>query len=406
MKKQAFPWGQIASDQRRWLARALRDETVGGALLLAAAVAALLLANSPFRDSFFELKDFKFGPAALNLNLSLATWAADGLLAVFFFTAGIELKHEFVHGSLKERSRALVPIFAAIGGMVVPAAIFMSLNFGQESAVGWGVPIATDIAFALAILAVVGRHLPIELRAFLLTLAVVDDLGAVLVIAVFYSTKFAIGPLLVAGLLLLIFALLQKRRVRGWYVYLPLALSIWYFVHESGVHATIAGIAMGLLMNMQRGSTEKDSIGDSVLHLIHPYSSGFAVPVFAFFAAGVNVQDFDLAGMLASPLAMGILLGLVVGKPIGVFVGAFLAAKFSRAKLSTGISWWDIAAVGSLAGVGFTVSLLISELAFKNSPDATDIAILAVLGASIISAGIASALIRSRRRIYMKARVD
>lgn len=406
MKKLAFPWGQTASDQRRWLARALRDETVGGGLLLVAALAAIVLANSPLKDSFFELRDFKIGPAAMHLNLSLATWAADGLLAVFFFTAGIELKHEFVHGSLKERSQALVPIFAAIGGMVIPAAIFMSLNFGQEFAVGWGVPIATDIAFALAILAVVGRHLPIELRAFLLTLAVVDDLGAVLVIAVFYSTKFAIGPLLVAGLLLLIFALLQKRRVRGWYVYLPLALSIWYFVHESGVHATIAGIAMGLLMNMQRGSTEKDSIGDSVLHSIHPYSSGFAVPVFAFFAAGVNIQDFDIAGMLASPLAMGILLGLVVGKPIGVFVGAFLAAKLSRAKLSTGISWWDIAAIGSLAGVGFTVSLLISELAFKGSPEAADIATLAVLGASIISAGIASALIWSRRRIYMKARVD
>jgi NhaA family Na+:H+ antiporter len=290
--------------------------------------------------------------------------------------------------------------------MILPAVIFVAININQPTAVGWGIPMATDIAFALAILAVVGRQLPIELRAFLLTLAVVDDLGAIIVIAIFYSSKFVLMPLLIAAALLAIFGLLQKNNVKGWYIYVPLALSIWYFVHDSGVHATVAGIAMGLLMNMHTKVGQQRSAGDHALHIIHPYSAVIAVPIFAFFASGVNLDSFNLQKVLESPLALGIILGLVVGKPIGVFAGAYLTARFTRAELSKGISWWDIAAIGSLAGVGFTVSLLISELAFKNAVEQSDVAVIAVLLASLTSAVIASVLLTIRKRSYAGKIID
>lgn len=410
MKPKLKPNGKllrrITGAERNWLSETLRNETFGGALLLVAALAALVLANSPLQDWYFDLRETKLGPESLHLNLSLGTWAADALLAVFFFAAGIELKHELVHGSLKERSQAMVPVAAALGGMILPATIFLAINSGQATAVGWGIPVATDIAFALAILAVVGRQLPIELRAFLLTLAVVDDLGAIIVIAVFYSAKFALLPLVIAFGLLTLFAVLQKKNVTGWYFYIPLALLIWYFTHESGVHATVAGIAMGLLMNMNKAADKKESAGDRVLHIVHPYSAGIAVPIFAFFASGVSLANFDLARVFQSPLSLGIIFGLVIGKPVGVFFGAYLTARFTKAELSKGINWWDIAAIGSLAGVGFTVSLLISELAFKHSGEQAQLGVIAVLVASLISAVIASVLLTIRRRSYAGKLLD
>lgn len=406
MNKRLKLWVKIAGEQRGWLSETLRNETVGGALLLVAALAALVIANGPLQDWFFELRNTKVGPDALHLNLSFGTWAADALLAVFFFTAGIELKHELVHGSLKNKSQAMVPVAAALGGMILPAVIFVAININQPTAVGWGIPMATDIAFALAILAVVGRQLPIELRAFLLTLAVVDDLGAIIVIAIFYSSKFVILPLLVAAALLAVFGVLQKKNVKGWYFYVPLALSIWYFVHESGVHATVAGIAMGLLMNMHTKAGQRRSAGDHALHIIHPYSALIAVPIFAFFASGVSLENFDLQNVLQSPLALGVIFGLVLGKPIGVFAGAYLTARFTKAELSKDISWWDIAAIGSLAGVGFTVSLLISELAFKHSGEQAQTAVIAVLLASLTSGVIASVLLTIRRRSYAGKKID
>ena len=406
MKKRVKLWMKIAGAQRGWLSETLRNETVGGALLLAAALTALVIANSPLQGWFFDLRNTKVGPEFLHLDLAIGTWAADALLAVFFFAAGIELKHELVHGSLKDKSRAMVPVAAALGGMILPAAIFIFINLGQPSAVGWGIPMATDIAFALAILAVVGRQLPIELRAFLLTLAVVDDLGAIIVIAVFYSSKFVLLPLLAAAALLTIFALMQRKGVKGWYLYIPLALSIWYFVHESGVHATVAGIAMGLLMNMSKRPEEKESAGDRALHIIHPYSAAIAVPIFAFFASGVSLENFNIEKTIQSPLALGIIAGLVLGKPIGVFAGAYLTARFTKAELSKGISWWDIAAIGSLAGVGFTVSLLISELAFKHSGEQAKLGVISVLLASLISGVIASVLLTIRRKSYVGKKID
>ena len=402
MKKTIRLWVKVAGEQRLWLAETLRNETVGGALLLLAAITALFLANSPLDTWFFELRNTKVGPESLHLNLSLGTWAADALLAVFFFAAGIELKHELVHGSLRNKAQAMVPVAAALGGMILPAFIFFAINFGQPTVMGWGIPMATDIAFALAILAVVGRRLPIELRAFLLTLAVVDDLGAIIVIAIFYSSKFALLPLFVAASLLVVFGLLQRRSVIGWYFYIPLAVLIWFFVHESGVHATVAGIAMGLLMNMNKPEGQTSSAGDKALHLVHPYSAAIAVPIFAFFASGVTLKDLNLQIMITSPLALGVIVGLVFGKPLGVFLGAYLTARYTKAELSKGIVWWDIAAIGSLAGVGFTVSLLISELAFKHSGEQTEIGVVAVLLASVTSGVLASVLLTIRRRSYAR----
>lgn len=379
-----------SASQVAWLGSALRNETTGGVLLLLATVTALIWANSDFA-AYSAIRDFKFGPAEFHLDLSVGQWAADGLLAIFFFVAGVELKHELQVGSLKDRGVAAVPIAAAIGGMAVPALIFTAFNFGQPTAIGWGIPMATDIAFALAVLAVAGRHLPIELRAFLLTLAVVDDLGAIIVIAIFYTAKLNLLALLIAVAGLALFGLMQRRQITGWYFYLPLAALIWLSLHESGIHATIAGVAMGLLMNLNRA--------DKVLSIVHPISAGFAVPVFAFFSSGVFVVGLDLGETLASPLALGIIIGLVVGKPVGVIGTAWLLARFTKASLSPGLSWWDVATIGSLAGVGFTVALLINELAIS-SEESASVGTLAILLASTLAAIFAIVALQFRKRAY------
>ena len=388
--------------ERLWVLRALRDETVGGVLLLVAAVTAMIFANSPWGNAYTELTEIVVGPAALKLDLSLGAWAADGLLAVFFFIAGLELKHEFVLGSLASRRKAAVPVAAALGGMIVPALLFVAVNLTSSNGapVGWGIPMATDIAFALAVLAVVGRNLPVALRAFLLTLAVVDDLGAIAVIAIFYSEYFYFAPFLAAVALLALYAWLQHKRVRSWLIYVPLAFAIWTLVHASGVHATVAGVALGLLTRVRADPGEAESPAERLQHRIQPISAGFCVPVFAFFAAGVDLRGTDLAATFTSPLAIGIIIGLVVGKPVGVLGGAWLTARFTRASLSSTLAWRDVGAIGFIAGIGFTVSLLISELAFFDDQGNLDTAKVSVLAASILAALLASIALVSRSRFY------
>lgn len=397
-------FGRPTLSERLWLLRALREETVGGVLLLIAAAAALIIANSPWGDWYTELTDTVVGPAALHLDLSLGTWAADGLLAVFFFVAGLELKHELVLGTLADRRKAAVPAMAALGGMAVPALIYAAVNLSSANGEvdGWGIPMATDIAFALAVLAVVGRHLPVALRAFLLTLAVVDDLGAILVIALFYSDKFSLVPFAGAVALLALYAWLQRMRVKSSFIYVPLALAIWVLTHESGIHATVAGVALGLLTRVRADPGEAASPAERLQQRIQPISAGFCVPVFAFFAAGVDLRGSDIAATITSPVAVGIAAGLVLGKPIGVFGGAWLTARFTRATLSPSLVWRDILAVGFIAGIGFTVSLLITELAFKADEALLSAGKIAVLSGSLISAVIASAALISRSRAYAK----
>jgi NhaA family Na+:H+ antiporter len=351
------------SEQGR-ISSALKNETVGGLLLMGAAAIALIWANSNWASSYESLVSYQIGPESLHLHLSLSTWAADFLLAVFFFVIGCELKHEFVLGTLSNPRIAAVPIGAALGGMLVAAAIFTAFNYGTSAQAAWGLPISTDVAFALAVLAIAGQRLPIELRSFLLTLAVVNDLGAIVVIAIFYGHGFYLGWFLSAVLLLVVFGLLQSRKITSLWIFVPLACVIWYAMFRSGIHATIAGVAMGLLMRVRKSEAESISPCDKAEVKLRPFTAGFAVPVFALLAAGVNIFGTSLAQALSDPLTMGVLCGLIIGQPIGVTLGAFLVSRFTKGTLNPALSWWDVAVVGSLASIGFTVALLIAEVSF------------------------------------------
>ncbi|WP_097989329.1 Na+/H+ antiporter NhaA [Streptomyces sp. f51] len=392
--------GRLSLPERNYVAEALRTETVGGVLLLVAAIAALIWANT-FGGSYQEVSDFHFGPGALGLDLSVAHWAADGLLAVFFFVAGVELKRELVAGELRDPKAAALPVVAALCGMAVPALVYtLTVVVGGGSTDGWAVPTATDIAFALAVLAVIGTSLPSALRAFLLTLAVVDDLFAILIIAVFFTSDLNFLALGGAFLGLVVFHLLLRFEVRGWYVYVPLALVIWGLMYNSGVHATIAGVAMGLMLRCSRREGEQHSPGEHIEHLVRPLSAGIAVPLFALFSAGVSVNGEALAGVFTRPETLGVVLGLVVGKTVGIFGGTYLTARFTKAELNKDLAWADVFAVASLAGIGFTVSLLIGELAFEGDADTVNEIKAAVLLGSLIAAILACVLLKIRVRKY------
>ncbi|WP_405659178.1 Na+/H+ antiporter NhaA [Streptomyces sp. RK9] len=395
--------GRLSLPERNFVAEALRTETVGGVLLLIAAITALIWANTPIKESYESVRDFHLGPASLGLDLSIQHWAADGLLAVFFFVAGIELKRELVAGDLREPKAAALPVIAAICGMAVPALVYTVVNVvGGGATDGWAVPTATDIAFALAVLAVIGTSLPSALRAFLLTLAVVDDLFAIMIIAIFFTSDLNFAALGGAVLGLAVFWLLLRKGVRGWYVYVPLALVIWGLMYNSGVHATIAGVAMGLMLRCHKEEGEPHSPGEHIEHLVRPLSAGLAVPLFALFSAGVAVSGGALGDVFTKPETLGVVLGLVVGKTLGIFGGTWLAARFTKAELNEDLAWPDVFAVASLAGIGFTVSLLIGELAFSEDPLLTDEIKAAVLIGSLIAAVVSGVLLKVRNRKYRK----
>ncbi|MFJ5711317.1 Na+/H+ antiporter NhaA [Streptomyces sp. NPDC093105] len=395
-------FGLLPWPERQAIGEALRTETVGGLVLLAAAIVALVWANSPWSAAYESIRDFHFGIPALGLDLSVGHWTSDGLLAVFFLVAGIELKRELVLGELRTPATAALPVIAAVCGMAVPATLYViTASAGGGSLDGWAVPMATDIAFALAVLAVISTHLPAALRAFLLTLAVVDDLGAILIIAVFFTGDLNLWALAGAFAGLVLFSALQRFRVRGWWWYVPLGVAIWALMYTSGVHATVAGVAMGLILRTTRDQGEDRSPGARVSHLVHPFSAGVAVPLFALFAAGVGISGAALAKVFTDPEPLAVYVGLVVGKILGVFLGTYLAARFTRARLNPELAWADVFGLAVLAGIGFTVALLLGELSF-NDPALTEHVKAAVLLASLTAAAVAAVLLRARNRVYKR----
>lgn len=392
-----LPW-----PERQAVGEALRTETVGGLVLLAAAVTALVWANSAWSGGYEQIRDFHFGIPALGLDLSVGHWTADALLAVFFLVAGIELKREFVLGELRTPATAALPVTAAACGMAVPAALYaLTAAAGGGSLDGWAVPMATDIAFALAVLAVISTHLPAALRAFLLTLAVVDDLGAILIIAVFFTTDLNFWALGGAFAGLAVFYALQRLRVRGWWFYVPLGVAVWALMYNSGVHATVAGVAMGLILRTTRDKGEDRSPGARVSHLVHPFSAGVAVPLFALFAAGVSVSGDAITRVFTDPEPLAVYVGLVAGKILGVFLGTYLAARFTRARLNPDLAWADVLGLAVLAGIGFTVALLVGELSFTDPSDIEHVKAAVLLG-SLTAAVLAAVLLRRRNRVYKR----
>lgn len=380
--------------QRRWFV----PETSSGVLMLIAAALALGWANSPWRAGYVALSEITVGPASLHLDLSLATWAADGLLAVFFFVVGVELKHEIVAGSLRRPREAAVPVLAAVGGMLVPALIFVTVvsATGEPSALrGWAIPTATDIAFALAVLAIFGRGLPRALRTFLLTLAVVDDLLAIVVIAVFYTEGIDVVALGVAVGVIALFALVVRSRHPFWWLLVPLALVAWGFMHASGVHATIAGVLLGFCVPARAVHGEPVARTESIDEAVRPLSSGFALPLFAFFAAGVSLVDGEgPLGVLAQPVVLAIVAGLVIGKLVGVLGVTALVTKVTPLRLPDAIGLRDLLPVGFLTGMGFTVSLLLAELSFPDDSEHSSGAKAAILIGTVVSATLAAVALR------------
>ena len=396
------------------IAAVLRKETVGGALLLLGTVIALVWANSPWADAYTGLRDTVMGPRALHLDLSLGEWAADGLLAIFFFIAGLELKREFVAGDLREIRRAVVPVVAAVGGMAVPALLYalVNLSSGGDALRGWAIPTATDIAFAVAVLAVVSSHLPAALRTFLLTLAVVDDLLAITIIAIFYTSTLSLLPLAGSLAVIAVFGLLVQKRIRSWWLLIPLAVIAWALMHASGIHATVAGVLLGFTVPVIRsraagGPEAGPGMAEHFEHLWRPVSAGFAVPVFAFFSAGVTVGGLSgLVTSLQDRVALGIVVALVVGKTAGILGATALVSRLTRARLDESLSWWDVLGASLLGGIGFTVSLLIGELAFGAGSTRDEHVKVGVLVGSLLAATLAAILLRTRNRTYRRIHTE
>jgi len=409
-----------------WIERILRQETIGGLIIVAAAVLAVVLANSPLGETYFGIRDtyFSLGFGDAYWKISIGHLTADGLLAIFFFLVGLELKREFVVGELRDPKKALVPVIAAVGGVIVPALLFLYITnaLGEpDAARGWAIPIATDIAFALAVLALVGTWLPLALRTFLLTLAVVDDLIGITIIAVVYTDEVILLNLFFSLVFVVAYGFLAQRyrelfHLRpgaAWAILLPLGLVAWFFMYHSGVHATIAGVLLALTVPVLRPKKERvahpDHSGEALAevfeHRLRPLSAGIAVPLFAFFAAGVSLSgEKDFWYLLTSPVSLGILAALIVGKALGVFAATWLVTRIPGISLPRGMAWIDLLGVSLLAGIGFTVSLLIGELSFGLGSIFADEAKIGILVGSVVAAALAAVVLLSRNRHYRRVK--
>jgi NhaA family Na+:H+ antiporter len=370
----------------------MKSDRSAALLLMGAAILGLVIANSPFGPAFLDLKHAYVGIEALDLKLSVEHWVSDLVLATFFLVAGLELKYELSIGVLSKPSTALVPILAGVGGVALPAIIYTAFNWGTDYMVGWPIPTATDIAFALGILAIFGRGLPKSARVFLLALAIFDDLVAILIIAIFYTVNVKIEWLLAAALVLAGHSLAERfQKLPINYVRVATFLLVWYAVYQSGVHATIAGVALGLIIPAKKTH--------SLVGKIQPWTNTAALPLFAFFAVAIALPTFD--GSFSSVFT-GVAVALPVGKIIGITTFAIVANQIASRDARLELQWQDFAAIAGLAGVGFTVSLLMTNLAFTNQSDILAEATLAVILGSLVSMGFGAWLSQLRGRYYIR----
>jgi NhaA family Na+:H+ antiporter len=413
----------------------LRIELLGSLLLMATAIVAIVWANSPWAESYFAIwrRYLTVDLLVLELNLNLQHWINDALMAFFFFVVGLEIKRELVHGNLADRRKATLPAIAAIGGMVVPALAYVAFNSGGPGAGGWGIPVATDIAFAVGVLGLLGNRVSIELRVFLLALAIVDDIGAILVIALFYTESLSPGALVWAAAFLGLIVVLQRLGVRSTMAYVLVGALVWLAVFESGLHATIAGVVLGLMtpsspyvdpaaypdqieglredymdalaegnVSQQQAALGRieevtqwtESPVEKMERLFHPWTAYLVLPLFALANAGVALSGEALRGAVSSSVTLGVILGLVLGKLVGVSGAAWIAVKLGLADLPSGVRWGQVAGTGLLAGIGFTMSIFVTTLAFYGEPGLIDEAKIGILVASVLAGVLGYLLLR------------
>ena len=362
-------------------------EAASGLILLIAATIALVISNSGFGSDYFNLLNtyILIGTKNFGLNLSILHWINDALMAIFFFVVTLEIKREFIHGELSSTKRALLPIIGAIGGMALPALIYIIINFETGYTLrGWAIPSATDIAFSIGVLSLLGSRIPVSLKVFLVALAIIDDLGAIIIIAFFYSTELQYTYLLLMLASFLLLILLNKFNIKIFFPYLLVGLFLWYFTHESGIHSTISGVL--LATTIPHKTSKKDySLLLKLEHILSPYVAFGIMPLFAFANAGVVLNDISINTVL-SPVPWGIICGLFFGKQIGVFLFSFLSVKFKLAEMPTNSNWIKFYGVGILTGIGFTMSLFVGNLAFADFANDMDGVKIGVLIGSSLSA--------------------
>jgi NhaA family Na+:H+ antiporter len=419
--------------------RYFHTEITSGVMLLIAATAALVWANSQAADSYtrFWTTPFSIRFGTFSLSHSLREWINDALMVLFFFVVGLEIKREFVHGELSGLKRASLPIICAIGGMAIPAALYLAFNAGTQTSHGWGIPVATDIAFSLGVLSLAGDRIPPSARIFLLAVATVDDIGAILVIAIFYTDHLTFIPLMWFAILVATVFLMRKLGVRTAASYIPIGVLCWFAVLSSGIHATVAGVALGLLTptepvrdklafseiavglvsnirtalhrkdnesaeallgRMEQLVTDTEAPADRLVRTLHPWTAYFVLPFFALANAGVTFNFVVLKTAFFSPVTLGVFAGLFIGKCVGITGFAFLASRLGIAKLMPGLTWPHIAGIGMLGGIGFTISLFISDLAFAQQA-IVDVGKIGVFAASVLSGVVGFVLLRFARSI-------
>lgn len=410
---------RLSAQQR--FARFVSDDIVGGMILIIAAIIALVCANTPFREGYQAVAQFVPDPGLaqaaaadtlsvlqkLHLSMPIEEWARDGILAIFFFTVGLELKEEFTHGALHDPRTAAMPIIAAAFGMAGPALVYVAVTAitGSGAWHGWAIPTATDIAFAVAILQIFGRGLPNGARTFLLTLAVADDLGGIIVIAVFYGSNLNLAFLLPMAACAALFGFLCHKRKGHWYFLIPLGVLTWYFMLVSGIHATIAGVVLGMVVPADKRDWEVHNLVEQISIKVNPVSAAFAVPFFAFFAAGVDIVDTPGGAlkMLTNPVAVAVMLALPFGKLLGISGSVFVMEKFTPLHLEKGVTMGDMVPISLVAGIGFTVALLISHLSFRGDDlltQAGSIGVVMGTALSIVLGAIALQLRLAYRRSH------